>query len=127
MWPATLPPVTRARPPDARRVLAARPAVRAAAVLAGRDQSGVTAAIVDAPPLPAKDRLAIYRNAYQVRLIDALHETYPVLHGLLGDEAWVEMGEARSSHAHPSMFPAPSAGTDANWRNFWPTASPLQY
>ncbi|HEX3951860.1 MAG TPA: DNA-binding domain-containing protein [Steroidobacteraceae bacterium] len=63
----------------------------------------VTAAIVDAPPLPARDRLAIYRNAYQVRLIDALHETYPVVHGLLGDEAWVGMGEAYVA-AHPSVF-----------------------
>jgi hypothetical protein len=67
------------------------------------EQSGVTAAIVDAPPLPAADRLAIYRNAYQVRLIDALHETYPVLHGLLGDEAWVELGHAYVA-AHPSVF-----------------------
>ena len=70
--------------------------------LLGED-SGVTAAIVDAPPLPAADRLAIYRNAYQVRLIDALHETYPILHGLLGDEAWVEMGQAYVA-AHPSVF-----------------------
>lgn len=67
------------------------------------EESGVTAAIVDAPPLPAADRLAIYRNAYQVRLIDALHETYPVLHGLLGDEAWVELGQAFVA-AHPSVF-----------------------
>ena len=67
------------------------------------EESAVTAAIVDAPPLPAADRLAIYRNAYQVRLIDALHETYPVLHGLLGDEAWVEMGQAYVA-AHPSVF-----------------------
>jgi len=67
------------------------------------EESAVTAAIVDAPPLPAADRLAIYRNAYQVRLIDALHETYPILHGLLGDEAWVEMGQAYVA-AHPSVF-----------------------
>ena len=67
------------------------------------ETSGVTDAIVDAPPLPARDRLGIYRNAYQVRLIDALHETYPVLHGLLGDEAWVEMGETYVA-AHPSVF-----------------------
>jgi hypothetical protein len=67
------------------------------------EASGVTAAIVDAPPLGAADRLAIYRNAYQVRLIDALHETYPVLHGLLGDEVWVELGEAYVA-AHPSVF-----------------------
>ena len=67
------------------------------------EENGVTTAIVDAPPLPAADRLAIYRNAYQVRLIDALHETYPVLHGLLGDEAWVEMGQVYVA-AHPSVF-----------------------
>lgn len=67
------------------------------------ESSSVTGAIVDAPPLAAKDRLAIYRNAYQVRLIDALHETYPVLHGLLGDEAWVALGEVFVA-AHPSTF-----------------------
>ena len=67
------------------------------------EESAVTAAIVDAPPLPAADRLAIYRNAYRVRLVDALHETYPVLHGLLGDEAWVELGYAYVA-AHPSVF-----------------------
>jgi hypothetical protein len=67
------------------------------------ETSGVTSAIVDAPPLRAKDRLAIYRNAYQVRLIDALHETYPVLHSLLGDEVWVELGEAFVSE-YPSNF-----------------------
>jgi hypothetical protein len=67
------------------------------------EESGVTAAIVDAPPLPAADRLAIYRSAYQVRLIDALHEIYPVLHGLLGDEGWVELGQAYVA-AHPSVF-----------------------
>ncbi|MDP9090090.1 MAG: DNA-binding domain-containing protein [Pseudomonadota bacterium] len=65
--------------------------------------SGVTSAIVNAPPLAAAERLAIYRNAYQVRLIDALHETYPVLHGVLGDEMWVELGRAFVA-AHPSVF-----------------------
>jgi hypothetical protein len=67
------------------------------------ESSGVTAAIVDAPPLRPEDRLAIYRNAYQVRLIDALHETYPVLHSLLGDEVWVELGETFVA-GHPSKF-----------------------
>ncbi|HEX3395667.1 MAG TPA: DNA-binding domain-containing protein [Steroidobacteraceae bacterium] len=67
------------------------------------EENRVTAAIVDAPPLPAADRLAIYRNAYQVRLIDALHDTYPVLHGLLGDEVWIELGQAYVA-AHPSVF-----------------------
>jgi hypothetical protein len=70
--------------------------------LLGED-SRVTSAIVDAPPLAAKDRLAIYRNAYQVRLIDALQDTYPVLHGLLGDDMFMALGEAYVA-AHPSVF-----------------------
>jgi len=69
--------------------------------LLGED-SGVISGIVDAPPLPAADRLAIYRNAYQVRLIDALDETYPILHALLGDEMFVALGEAFVA-AHPSV------------------------
>ena len=66
------------------------------------EESGVIADIVDAPPLPAADRLAIYRNAYQVRLIDALDDTYPILHALLGDEMFVALGEAFVA-AHPSV------------------------
>ena len=70
--------------------------------LLGED-SRVSSAIVDAPPLAAKDRLAIYRNAYRVRLIDALQDTYPVLHGLLGDEMFMMLGEAYVA-SHPSLF-----------------------
>src|SRR5271168_1686160 len=66
------------------------------------EESGVIAGIVDAPPLPAADRLAIYRNAYQIRLIDALDDTYPILHALLGDEMFVALGEAFVA-AHPSV------------------------
>jgi hypothetical protein len=66
------------------------------------EESGVIVGIVDAPPLPAADRLAIYRNAYQVRLIDALDDTYPILHALLGDEMFVALGEAFVA-AHPSV------------------------
>ena len=50
--------------------------------------------VLDAPPLPAADRLAIYRNAYQVRLIDALDDTYSILHALLGDETFFALGGA---------------------------------
>ncbi len=66
------------------------------------ENSAIIAAIVDAPPLPAADRLAIYRNAYQVRLIEALDDTYPMLHALLGDEVFVALGEAFVA-AHPSV------------------------
>jgi hypothetical protein len=65
--------------------------------------SGIAAAIVDAPPLPTAERLGIYRNAYQVRLIEALGDTYPILHKILGDEMFSALGEAFVA-AHPSVY-----------------------
>jgi len=59
-------------------------------------------AIVDAPPLPTLERLGIYRNAYRVRLIEALDDTYPVLHAVLGDEVFAALGEEFVA-AHPSV------------------------
>src|ERR1700682_5732083 len=64
--------------------------------------SSVAHAVVDAPPLPTPARLGIYRNAYRVRLIDALDDTYPVLHALLGDEVFAALGEEFVS-AHTSV------------------------
>jgi hypothetical protein len=64
--------------------------------------SSIADAIADAPPLSVADRLGIYRNAYRVRLIEALDDTYPVLHALLGDEVFVALGEGFVS-AHPSV------------------------
>ena len=64
--------------------------------------STIAQAIVDAPPLPTLERLGIYRNAYQVRLIDALDDTYPVLHAVLGDEVFVALGRAFVA-VHPSV------------------------
>jgi len=40
--------------------------------------------IVNTPHFPAKKRLAIYKNAYQLRLIDGLASHYPVLQTYLG-------------------------------------------
>jgi hypothetical protein len=57
------------------------------------EHSPIADAIVDAPPLPSLTRLGIYRNAYRVRLIEALDDTYPILHRLLGDEVFVALGE----------------------------------
>lgn len=54
----------------------------------------VIAAVVDAPPLPAADRLGVYVNAYRVRLLDALDDTYPSLHRILVDEVFMALGEA---------------------------------
>lgn len=66
------------------------------------EESAICAAVVDAPPLPADARLAIYRNAYRVRLIEALDETYSVLHKVLGDETFFALGEMFIT-AHPSV------------------------
>jgi hypothetical protein len=67
------------------------------------DESAIAAAIVDAPPIPIAARLGIYRNAYRVRLIEALDETYPVLHAVLGDEVFSALGEEFVA-AHPSVY-----------------------
>jgi hypothetical protein len=67
------------------------------------EESAIAAAIVDAPPLPIAERLGIYRNAYGVRLIEALDETYPVLHAVLGDEVFSALGEQFVA-AHPSVY-----------------------
>ena len=69
--------------------------------LVGADDA-IVEAIVDAPPLPTLERLGIYRNAYRVRLIEALDDTYPVLHAVLGDEVFAVLGEEFVA-AHPSV------------------------
>jgi len=61
------------------------------------------------PPLSVADRLGIYRNAYRVRLIEALDDTYPVLHALLGDEVFIALSWEFVAD-HPSVAPARSAG-----------------
>ena len=66
------------------------------------DDGAIVAAIVDAPPLPTTARLGIYRNAYRVRLIEALDDTYPILHAVLGDEDFAALGEQFVA-AHPSV------------------------
>jgi hypothetical protein len=52
--------------------------------------------------LPAQARLAIYRHAYRIRLIDALDDTYSALHKLLGDETFESLAELFIA-AHPSV------------------------
>jgi hypothetical protein len=58
--------------------------------------------VVEAPPLPAAERVKIYRNAYRVRLLDALKDTYPVLFKILGDEVFESLGNAFID-THPSV------------------------
>jgi len=58
--------------------------------------------VVDAPPLTPAARVKIYRNAYRVRLLDALQDAYPVLFKVLGDEMFEHLGAA-FIEAHPSV------------------------
>jgi hypothetical protein len=58
--------------------------------------------VVDAPPLAPAERVQVYRNAYRVRLSDALLDTYPVLFKILGDEAFESLGRA-FIEANPSV------------------------
>lgn len=67
------------------------------------EASSIVDAIVDAPPLPVAERLHIYRNAYQVRLIEALDDTYPILHKLLGDEMFLGLGGSFVAQ-YPSVY-----------------------
>jgi hypothetical protein len=67
-----------------------------------RNEGAIFAAIVDAPPLSVAERLGIYSNAYRVRLIEALDDTYPILHAVLGDEVFTALG-AEFVAAHPSV------------------------
>lgn len=54
----------------------------------------------DAKPSAAA-RLAIYANAYRLRLLEALTIDFPALHTLAGDDAFEEIGRAYID-AHPS-------------------------
>ena len=58
--------------------------------------------VIDAPPLAPAERVKVYRNAYRVRLSDALQDTYPVLFKILGDEVFESLGREFIG-AHPSV------------------------
>ncbi|MBI3775038.1 MAG: putative DNA-binding domain-containing protein [Gammaproteobacteria bacterium] len=59
-------------------------------------------AVLDTPTVNADLRLKIYADAYRLRLADALADNYPMLHALLGDEAFAELG-ASYLDTHPSQ------------------------
>jgi len=59
-------------------------------------------AVVDTPAVSAELRLKIYADAYRLRLVDALADNYPALHGLLGDDTFTELG-AEYLRAQPSQ------------------------
>jgi hypothetical protein len=60
-------------------------------------------AIISSEKVAAVVRLDIYRDAYYLRLLEALTADFPVLHVLMGDEHFDKMGRAYID-AYPSQF-----------------------
>lgn len=63
----------------------------------------VAAAVVDVQPMSAKARLAIYREGYYLRLLEALEQDYEVLRALVGEEEFDQLGRDYI-HEYPSHF-----------------------
>ena len=57
------------------------------------------------PLRAAPPRVGVYRHAYRARLAEALRGNYPVLHRVLGDEAFAALAGAYLQ-AHPSRSPS---------------------
>lgn len=60
---------------------------------------------LETPAFARHERLAIYHNAYRLRLIDALGNDYPVLKFYVGEEGFAELAREFIAH-HPSKNPS---------------------
>lgn len=70
-------------------------------VLSG--DAAIRDAVNASPAVPAATRLAVYSNAYRIRLADALAANMPHLKELLGDEQFGAVADGYID-AHPSRF-----------------------
>jgi hypothetical protein len=66
-----------------------------------RDQEALERCFAGTDELGAAERVAIYRNMYRARLVDALRETFPNLARFLGEERFAALGGAYLAE-HPS-------------------------
>ncbi len=76
--------------------------------LLGREadgRPGMEPLTVGSEDLPAGRRLAVYADAYRLRLLEVLADDYPGLKGMVGDEAFEVLGSAYIA-AHPSSHPS---------------------
>jgi hypothetical protein len=79
-----------------------------AAVITGKVGAGETAllgGLLRKTPQGGAPRIDIYRNAFFARLTAALKENFPVLHRVLGDDAFGELAAAFTT-ARPSRTPS---------------------
>ena len=63
----------------------------------------IHAEIIATNQVSVQTRLDIYREAYYLRLLEVLQSDYEILHTLLGDEEFDQLGRAYIN-AHPSLF-----------------------
>ena len=63
----------------------------------------IASSIVSTARVPAETRLAIYANAYELRLLEALVTSYPVLQAYVGHDAFDALGR-EYIHAYPSPY-----------------------
>jgi hypothetical protein len=66
-----------------------------------RGDENMLARVTGTAKVSAQQRLAIYYDAYRLRLLEALDANYPVLHAWIGDEEFEQLGIAYLD-AHPS-------------------------
>ena len=69
----------------------------------GGDQPAIAADIATPHGLPAQRRLAIYHDAYRLRLHDALSEAYDKTHRYVGDDLFAELSNGYIA-AQPSRY-----------------------
>ena len=73
-------------------------------VLAGdREQPAIAGLIDQRHGLPARERLAIYYDAYRIRLKDALAEAFDKTYAYVGDDVFADLCRSYID-AHPSPF-----------------------
>jgi hypothetical protein len=68
-----------------------------------REHAPLAALIADQFGLPVQGRLAIYYDAYRIRLHDALSEAFGKTHAYVGDDMFGELGAAYITQ-HPSHY-----------------------
>lgn len=66
---------------------------------------GIERLTVGSGRLPARQRLAVYADAYRLRLREVLADDFPGLKGMIGDESFATLGSAYID-AHPSDHPS---------------------
>lgn len=66
-------------------------------LLIGND--AIQAAIVNSDQTNALERLTIYQDAYKIRLLLALDDSFPALHKLMGDEQFQDIGLKYLTHS----------------------------